>query len=316
MASANPSLRHPSAPRHIAGPCVPRLLGLASRRPHRAAVSARGVPELGVDAPTAVGAGAAVVGLAGVLIAADPENRRKQQLADFDGDEKESVRNYFNTAGFDRWRRIYGDTGDVNKVQLDIREGHALTIDKVLKWLREEGGVEGETACDAGCGTGSLSIPLALMGATVFASDISDSMVRETEKRYQDVVSGGGVEAPKTTPSFTAQDLESITGKYDTVACLDVMIHYPQDQANDMIRHLASLANKRIILSFAPKTLYYSVLKRVGELFPGPSKATRAYLHSEEDVETALRAAGWKVVKRDMTATNFYFSRLLEAVPA
>lgn len=288
---------------------------MANRRPQRTAVSTRGIPELGVDAPTAVGASAAAVGLAGVLIATDPAKRRKQQLADFDGDEKESVRNYFNQAGFDRWRRIYGTTDDVNKVQLDIREGHAQTIEKVLTWLREDGGVNGETACDAGCGTGSLTIPLALMGATVFASDISESMVRETEQRYKDVVSGGGAEAPKTPPAFAAQDLESITGKYDTVACLDVMIHYPQDRADAMIQHLANLANKRIILSFAPKTLYYTVLKRVGELFPGPSKTTRAYLHSEEDVEAALREAGWKVVRRDMTATSFYFSKLLEAVP-
>lgn len=28
-----------------------------------------------------------------------------------------------------------------------------------------------------------------------------------------------------------------------------------------------------------------------------------------------LQKAGWKVVKREMTATRFYFSRLLEAVP-
>jgi magnesium-protoporphyrin O-methyltransferase len=42
-------------------------------------------------------------------------------------------------------------------------------------------------------------------------------------------------------------------------------------------------------------------------------QATRAYLHAEKDVEAALNKAGWKVVKREMTATNFYFSRLLEA---
>jgi magnesium-protoporphyrin O-methyltransferase len=52
---------------------------------------------------------------------------------------------------------------------------------------------------------------------------------------------------------------------------------------------------------------------RVGELFPGPSKATRAYLHAETDVEAALNKAGWTVTKREMTATQFYFSRLLEA---
>lgn len=48
------------------------------------------------------------------------------------------------------------------QVQLDIRTGHQQTVDKVLAWLDEEGGVKGTTMCDAGCGTGSLSLPLAL----------------------------------------------------------------------------------------------------------------------------------------------------------
>jgi magnesium-protoporphyrin O-methyltransferase len=79
-----------------------------------------------------------------------------------------------------------------------------------------------------------------------------------------------------------------------------------------MVAHLASLSDRRLIVSFAPNTLAYSILKRIGELFPGPSKATRAYLHKEDDVEAALARAGFKVVKREMTATSFYFSRLLE----
>jgi magnesium-protoporphyrin O-methyltransferase len=50
-------------------------------------------------------------------------------------------------------------------------------------------------------------------------------------------------------------------------------------------------------------------------LLPPPHlQATRAYLHAEADVEAALQRAGFKVVKREMTATSFYFSRLLEAV--
>lgn len=42
-------------------------------------------------------------------------------------------------------------------------------------------------------------------------------------------------------------------------------------------------------------------------------QATRAYLHKEDDVEAALAKAGFKVTKREMTATSFYFSRLLSA---
>lgn len=121
---------------------------------------------------------------------------------------------------------------------------------------------------------------------------------------------------PPVMPKFEVKDLESLDGKYDTVVCLDVMIHYPQSKADGMIAHLASLAENRLILSFAPKTFYYDLLKRIGELFPGPSKATRAYLHAEADVERALQKAGWKISKRGLIATQFYFAKLIEAVPS
>ena len=112
---------------------------------------------------------------------------------------------------------------------------------------------------------------------------------------------------------FYTSDLESVTGKYDTVTCVDVAIHYPTEKMSEMIGHLCSLAEDRVLLSFAPKTWFYVALKKVGELFPGPSKTTRAYLHEEESVRQALTKAGFKVTREEMTATNFYFSRLLEA---
>jgi len=265
------------------------------------------------DTSLAIGGGAAIAALSAALIAADPEKRRKAQMQETGGDELEAVKKYFNTEGFNRWNKIYGETDEVNKVQLDIRKGHAQTVSKVMAWLKDEGGLEGTTICDAGCGTGSLTIPLAMEGATVSASDISSAMVEEARSRYE-AAAKAAEKQPAVAPTFEATDLESLSGKHHTVACLDVMIHYPQGKASGMVKHLASLAEERIIISFAPYTLYYGILKRIGELFPGPSKATRAYLHPEEEIERALDEAGFKVVKREMTATQFYFSRLLEAV--
>lgn len=241
-------------------------------------------------------------------------------MSETGGDELEAVKKYFNTSGFERWNKIYGETDEVNKVQLDIRKGHAQTVDKVLKWLDADAasndastpGIAGRTVCDAGCGTGSLTIPLAQRGAKVSASDISAAMVGEAERRFR-AQFGQGKEGV-VEPVFEAKDLESVQGRYDTVCCLDVMIHYPQDKADAMVQHLASLADRRVVVSFAPYTPQYALLKRIGELFPGPAKATRAYLHREEDVERALVQAGFKVTRREMTATSFYFSRLLEAV--
>jgi len=281
--------------------------------PAGAAESIAEVADVG-GLPLALGGAVAVAGLGAVLVNTDPERRRTAQAAAAGGDEMESVKTYFNGTGFERWNKIYGETDDVNKVQLDIRTGHAQTVEKVLGWLgAAQGGVKGTTICDCGCGTGSLAIPLALAGAEVTASDISSAMAQEAERRYQAAVSQPGASAPAVAPKFAASDLESQGGRFHTVSCLDVMIHYPQEKADAMVTHLASLAEKRLIISFAPYTPYYAVLKRIGELFPGPSKATRAYLHAESDVEAALNKAGFKVTRREMTATSFYFSRLLEA---
>jgi magnesium-protoporphyrin O-methyltransferase len=79
-------------------------------------------------------------------------------------DDKAEVREYFNTEGFNRWNKIYSDSDEVNGVQMDIRDGHAQTIDKILNWVRADGDIRGKTVCDCGCGVGSLAIPLAKMG--------------------------------------------------------------------------------------------------------------------------------------------------------
>ncbi|MDM9381522.1 magnesium protoporphyrin IX methyltransferase [Chlorogloeopsis sp. ULAP01] len=221
-------------------------------------------------------------------------------------DDKTIVREYFNSTGFDRWRRIYGN-GEVNKVQLDIRNGHQQTVDTVLSWLKADNNLAELSICDAGCGVGSLSIPLAAGGAKVYASDISDKMVEEAKQRASQTLENPG------NLTLAVQDLETLSGSYHTVICLDVLIHYPQDKADEMISHLCSLAQSRVILSFAPKTFGLSILKKIGSFFPGASKATRAYLHRETDVVKILNKNGFSVQRQAMTRTRFYFSRLLEA---
>ncbi|CAN6166441.1 unnamed protein product [Urochloa humidicola] len=264
-------------------------------------------------------AAAAAAALAAAVSLSDPERRRRAQAEAAGGSDKEAVRAYFNSTGFERWRKIYGSaTEGVNRVQLDIREGHAQSVAAALSMLRDSSlPLSGATVCDAGCGTGSLAIPLAAEGADVLASDISAAMVSEAERQAQlALASQPAAGSLFRMPRFEVRDLESLEGRYDVVVCLDVLIHYSKEEARAMIRHLASLAEKRLLISFAPSTLYLDFLKRVGELFPGPSKATRAYLHAERDIEDALREAGWRVANKGFISTQFYFAKLFDAVPA
>ncbi|MDJ1177019.1 magnesium protoporphyrin IX methyltransferase [Roseofilum capinflatum] len=224
-------------------------------------------------------------------------------------DDKTIVKDYFNQTGFDRWRKIYG-TDEVNRVQLDIRNGHQQTVDTVLDWLKADDNLSELSICDAGCGVGSLSIPLAQAGAQVFASDISEKMVGEAQTRAQDALEN------LDKIQFKTQDLEQLDGEYHSVICLDVLIHYPHEKADEMIGHLCSLAKSRVILSFAPKTCALAILKKIGSFFPGPSKTTRAYMHKEKDVIASLEKYGFKVERNAMTKTRFYYSRILEATRA
>ena len=220
--------------------------------------------------------------------------------------EKAEVKGYFETTGFDRWNRIYSDSDDVNGVQRNIRIGHQKTVDNVLAWLQEQGNLAGRSFCDAGCGVGSLSLPLAQLGAgSIAASDLSEAMTTEAARRAAEAA------IPTSQLHFTASDLESLSGRYDTVICLDVFIHYPQGPAEDMVRHLASMAERHLIVSFAPYTPLLAILKGIGQLFPGPSKTTRAYTLKEEGIVEAAAEAGFKPVRRSLNKAPFYFSRLI-----
>jgi magnesium-protoporphyrin O-methyltransferase len=221
--------------------------------------------------------------------------------------EKAEVKAYFNSTGFDRWNRIYSNSDAVNKVQRNIRLGHQKTLDQVLAWLQEEGNLALRSFCDAGCGVGSLSLPLASLGAgSIHASDLSESMVKEAQRRAEEQ----GIDPARL--SFSASDLESLEGRFDTVICLDVFIHYPQEPAEQMVEHLASLAERRLIVSFAPYTPLLAVLKRIGELFPGPSKTTRAYTLRESGIVAAAERSGFRMVQRSLNQAPFYYSQLVE----
>lgn len=221
--------------------------------------------------------------------------------------EKQEVKGYFETTGFERWNRIYSDSEAVNKVQRNIRIGHQKTVDQVLAWVQESGDLERCSFCDAGCGVGSLAIPLALAGAgSVAASDLSEAMVAEARRRAAAVGLG------PDRLQFNAGDLEGLQGRYDTVICLDVFIHYPQPAAEEMVRHLAAMAERRLIVSFAPFTPLLALLKGIGQLFPGPSRTTRAYTLREEGIVRAAMGAGFNPLRRTLQQAPFYYSRVIE----
>ena len=221
--------------------------------------------------------------------------------------EKIEVKDYFNGKGFDRWRRIYSKSDDVNTVQKNIRIGHQKTVDDVIEWVTRYSENDRSSFCDAGCGVGSLTVPLLKLGVRELqASDISNEMIKETKRRIKEE----GLSLKKT--KFQVCDLEKLEGSYDYVICLDVFIHYPQNVAEEMVKHLCDLSKSKLIVSFAPYTPLLAILKNIGKLFPGPSKTTRAYTLKEYGIINAAKTKGFVVVQKKLNQAPFYFSKLIE----
>jgi len=222
-------------------------------------------------------------------------------------DDKKEVENYFNGTGFERWNKIYSESLEVNNVQKNIRIGHNKTIEDVISWVGDTKDLASKTFCDVGCGVGSLSIPLLERGAGfIFASDISKAMVEETKRRSNYL----GFNDEKF--SVKTADLEELSGSFDTVICLDVFIHYQQEIAEKMVQHLCNLSEDKLIVSFAPYTPFLAFLKSVGQLFPGPSKTTRAYTLKENGIIEAALSKGFRVKRSKLNKAPFYFSKLIE----
>ena len=221
--------------------------------------------------------------------------------------EKNEVKEYFNGTGFDRWNRIYSKSEEVNTVQKNIRKGHQKTVDDVILWIKKNPQLLKSSICDAGCGVGSLTVPLLKLGIKdIQVSDISSSMITETKNRIKEL----GISSNKI--KFKVSDLENLSGSFDFVICLDVFIHYPQPVAEEMVKHLCDLSKESLIVSFAPYTPFLAILKNIGKLFPGPSKTTRAYTLREEGIINAAKEKGFVVVQKKLNQAPFYFSKLIE----
>ena len=230
-----------------------------------------------------------------------------ENLSETKKSEKLEVEKYFNGTGFERWNRIYSKSNKVNNVQKNIRKGHQKTVDDVLRWIKESQKLSNISFCDVGCGVGSLTIPLASLDInSILASDISDSMIKETKKRAE----LAKINLKKI--NFLVSDLEGLKGSFHTVVCLDVFIHYPQEAAEEMVQHLCTLTKERLIVSFAPYTPFLALLKKIGQLFPGPSKTTRAYTLKEKGIISAAKKSGFVVVRSKLNQAPFYFSKLIE----
>jgi magnesium-protoporphyrin O-methyltransferase len=104
------------------------------------------------------------------------------------------------------------------------------------------------SVCDAGCGVGSLALPMSKLYKKVSASDISSSMTKEAAARAK--------ASKLNNLDFKVADMETLGGKYNTVTCIDVMIHYPTDKV--LMQHRCSYRPRRASTIYSRVTRYFT----------------------------------------------------------
>jgi len=224
---------------------------------------------------------------------------------------KASLKTYFDGPGFERWSAIYGDA-PVSRVRRAVREGHASMLAMAEHWLAEAldtAHAQRPTVLDAGCGTGLLSIALAQRGFAVTAIDIAPQMVAAAEQK---ALSSGA----HPNIRFRATDLESIDSRFDAVACLDVLVHYPLPSFASACAHLAGCSNGSFVFTYAPHSPLLAALHWVGGRFPRSERRTEIRMIREREVRAALAGAGMRIRRSARVGRGVYHVQLVEAVGA
>ena len=218
----------------------------------------------------------------------------------------ERVHRYFETSGFSRWTAIYG-SGDIPPIWKVIRDGHQRALDAVISWVGKD---ENVTALDAGCGTGNLAIELAEHGYEVDGFDVSAPMIH-----FAKYINSGRTR--KTPPNFVVGDIAAVEGNartYDLVCCLDVLFHYPVDEASAMLTRLAKLSNGKLVASFALRTMMNDFWMKVGTKFHSKNRMTKLFMFSYDEIEKVMAANGFKITRSKRVKFFFYDSFVFEAV--
>jgi magnesium-protoporphyrin O-methyltransferase len=219
----------------------------------------------------------------------------------------QQVQSYFNGAGFDRLRSIYCEE-QCRGFRGMVRRGHRQVVETVLSWTGTQHGLEGHTILDAGCGIGTISIPLAQAGAQVDAIDVSTKMIETAKQRASQANISLG------SAHFDVADLQSVRTVYDTVLCIDVFARYSTASVIDMLAALSRLTRSRMIVSFTPKTLMDALWLRIGNSVARRTNASPLYTHSAKVVIETLKSLGWSIHGRTFVSAGLrsYYCCVIE----
>ena len=173
------------------------------------------------------------------------------------------VETYFDKTASKTWEQLTSDA-PVSKIRQTVRAGRDRMRHKLLNRLPQE--LIGARILDAGCGTGQLTAELVKRGASVVATDISQSLIQIAKSRIDDCL--------HQKISFHVGDLCSEDlGKFDYIVAMDSLIYYSLNDLTRILTELKQRTDREIIFTVAPRTKLLQVMWYVGRLAPKGDKS-------------------------------------------
>jgi magnesium-protoporphyrin O-methyltransferase len=222
-------------------------------------------------------------------------------------ERRQELTRYFDRTAAAAWERLTSDA-PVGRVRATVRAGRDAMRQTLLNWLPEDLG--GATLLDAGCGTGALAVAAAERGARVTAVDVSPTLLDVAKQRTPDSL--------LDRIDYRAGDmLDTDRGPFDFVVAMDSLIHYPLNDMVDAIAILGSMAQHRVLTTFAPRTPALTVMHVVGRMLPHREHRAPAI---EPASEYKLLAGigehdgleGWQAGRGKRINSGFYVSQAQE----
>jgi len=214
---------------------------------------------------------------------------------------------YFDRTAVEAWSRLTRDDAKVSRIRATVRAGRNRMRQTLLDWLPRD--LAGWRVLDAGCGTGASAVELAGRGADVVAVDLSPRLVELAGQR-----------APGDLPGrieFRVGDmLDPSLGRFDAVLAMDSLIHYQLDDIVAVLAALAERSERRLVFTFAPRTLLLGLMHGVGRLFPRGDRAPMIQpVRSQrlcQNIESNPLLSNWKTGRTERVDSGFYISQALE----
>ncbi|NOK58386.1 MAG: magnesium protoporphyrin IX methyltransferase [Chloroflexi bacterium AL-W] len=219
---------------------------------------------------------------------------------------KSQLRDYFDGVGFERWSAIYGQA-EVSRIRQTVREGHTTMLKQVETWLDAYALPRGAHVLDAGCGTGLLSVALAQRGFRVTSVDIAPHMVDATRARAEQASVLDQME-------FLVGDLEAVSGEFDAIVCLDVLVHYPQPLFEQIATSLAQRTRGPLLITYAPYNRLLAAMHWMARFFPKGQRRTDIQMIPDTFVRQTLECGNMQIQHEVHISQGFYHVALLDAV--